>query len=165
MALLLIERGMRNPVETWLNCTLDDEIFDISEDPLCAYSFIETRLSIIINIFIEGIFKLDYITATLPCNPHYELDLSITDERMKATKLLDRMYFYNYYRYSYQFSVADKWCNIKLNNIPLTLKGWEQQFENKERRITPETTSQGWRLPKSGLLCFDYFTNIPHFLC
>lgn len=94
MALLLIERGMRNPVETWLNCTLDDEIFDISEDPLCAYSFIETRLSIIINIFIEGIFKLDYITATLPCNPHYELDLSITDERMKATKLLDRMYFF-----------------------------------------------------------------------
>lgn len=69
------------------------------------------------------------------------------------------------YSYSFQFSIADKWCNITLDNIPLTLKGWEQQFENTERRKTAETTSQGWRLPKSGILSFDYFTNEPHFLC
>lgn len=35
---------------------------------------------------------MDYITDTLPCNPHYTLDLKNTEERIKATQLLDRMY-------------------------------------------------------------------------
>lgn len=35
---------------------------------------------------------MDYITDTLPCNPHYTLDLKNTEERIRATQLLDRMY-------------------------------------------------------------------------
>lgn len=38
---------------------------------------------------------MDYITDTLPCNPHYTLDLKNTEERIRATQLLDRMYKIN----------------------------------------------------------------------
>lgn len=43
---------MINPSETWQKCTLNGELFDISEDPMCAYSYIETMMSIYLHLSI-----------------------------------------------------------------------------------------------------------------